>query len=157
MTRNLMNLIYLRSQKWANQNLKGKDLFKANQAWRLSSKNSANFWMPMMLIYVWYVLLCHTKLTHLPSPKTLVSNTFHTPLDKVTSFISKQDTNMRDSIPAKARLEATLIFLSTGCRYTSLQYTTRISKQSLSDIIPETCQAIYQVLHGEYLQVRQTL
>lgn len=83
--------------------------------------------------------------------------TFHRLLVKVKPVISKQDTNMRASIPAEARLEATLIFLSTGCSYTSLHYTTRISKQSLSQIIPETCQAIYQVLQEEYLQVRHCL
>ena len=61
---------------------------------------------------------------------------------------------MRDSISAEARLEATLLFLSTGVSYSALQYPTRISKQSLSEIVPDTCQAIYDVLKDEYLQVK---
>lgn len=44
-------------------------------------------------------------------------------------------------------------WLASGGSYTSLQYSTRISKQSLSRIIPETCDAIYQVLKDEYLKV----
>ena len=52
---------------------------------------------------------------------------------------------MRDSISAKARLEATL------------EYSTRISKQSLSEIVPDTYQAIYDVLKDEYLQVSKCL
>ena len=80
-------------------------------------------------------------------------NTFHKLLEKVTPFIAKNDTNMRESVTPEARLEATLIFLSSGCSYTFLQYVTRISKQCLSKIIPETCKAIYGVLRKDYLQV----
>ena len=84
-------------------------------------------------------------------------HTFHRLLTLVSPAISKQNTIMRSSIPAEARLEATLLFLTTGCSYTHLQYATRISKQSLSHIIPETCQAIYQVLREQYLQVRHCI
>ena len=80
-------------------------------------------------------------------------DTFYRLLEKVQQRIEKQDTNMRDSISAEARLEATLLFLSTGASYSSLQYSTRISKQSLSQIVPDTCQAIYDELKDEYLQV----
>lgn len=81
-------------------------------------------------------------------------HTFHKLLHKVEPYIKKENTVLRESIPAEARLEATLSYLSTGCSYTSLQYSTRISKQSLSSIIPETCVAIYNVLKDDYLQVR---
>lgn len=81
-------------------------------------------------------------------------DTFYKLLAKVQHRIEKQDTNMRDSISALARLEATLLFLSTGASYSSLQYSTRISKQSLSQIVPDTCHAIYDELKDEYLQVR---
>ncbi len=80
-------------------------------------------------------------------------NTFYKLLAKVKPYIQKQDTRMRDSVTAAARLEATLIFLSHGCTYTFLQYTARISKQSLSQMIPESRKAIYQVLKDDYLQV----
>ena len=80
-------------------------------------------------------------------------DTFYRLLEKVQHRIERQNTNMRDSVSALARLEATLLFLSTGASYSSLQYSTRISKQSLSEIIPDTCQAIYDELKDEYLQV----
>lgn len=80
-------------------------------------------------------------------------DTFYRLLAKAQHRIEKQDTNMRDFISALARLEATLLFLSTGASYSSLQYSTRISKQSFSQIVPDTCQAIYDELKDEYLQV----
>jgi hypothetical protein len=78
-------------------------------------------------------------------------------LKKIGPLIEKQNTNMRDSIHPGARLEATLRWLVSGGSYTALQYSTRISKQSLSKIIPETCDAIYVSLKEEYLKVRQLL
>lgn len=60
---------------------------------------------------------------------------------------------MRQSIKPAARAEATLRYLATGCCYTSLQYSTRISKQSLSSIIPETCDAIYEALKDDCMKV----
>ena len=65
----------------------------------------------------------------------------------------KKYTHMRNSITAEARLEATPRYLATGCTYSALQYTTYISKQNLSCIIPETCRAIYEVLTDDYLHV----
>lgn len=84
-------------------------------------------------------------------------NSFHTLLGRVGPYITKQDTHLRQSISPEARLEATLRFLSSGCSYTALQYSTRISKQSLSLIIPETCQAIYTALRDDYLKVSVSL
>lgn len=79
-------------------------------------------------------------------------NSFYTLLAKVEPYTTKQDTQLRQSLCAEARLEATLRFLAFGCSYTALEYSTRISKQSLSLIIPETCQAIYTVLRDDYLK-----
>ena len=84
-------------------------------------------------------------------------NAFYDLLEKVIPFITKQDTCMRESISPEARLEATLIHLSTGCSYNSLQYRTRISKSSLSAIIPDMCQIIYDVLKGSILKGKQCL
>lgn len=79
---------------------------------------------------------------------------FYKLLTKIEPYICKQDTSFRDSISPGARLEATLRFLAAGGSYTSLQYSTRISKQSLGLIIPETCEPIYNVLREDYLKVR---
>lgn len=54
-------------------------------------------------------------------------------------FLTKQDTTMRQSIPAEERLIATLRFLATGRSYEDLKYSTGISAQALGRIIPETC------------------
>ena len=70
---------------------------------------------------------------------------FDSLLKKITPLIQKEDTVMRASISPGARLEATLLFLSSGCSYTYLQYSTRISKSVQSTIIIETCEAIYTV------------
>ena len=80
-------------------------------------------------------------------------NLFDSLLRKITQIIEKEDTILRDSISPGARLEATLLFLNSGCSYTSLQYSTRISKSALSSIIIETCEAIYTVLKDDYLKV----
>ena len=68
---------------------------------------------------------------------------FHDLLKRIHPYIVKEDTQLRESISPGARLEATLRFLAAGGSYASLQYSTRISKQSLCLIIPETCEAIY--------------
>lgn len=77
-----------------------------------------------------------------PSYMRMNINSFYV-LSKVESYIQRQETNRRKSIAPITRLEATLRYLAIGCSYTSLQYSTRISKQSLFSIVPETCDAIY--------------
>jgi hypothetical protein len=65
---------------------------------------------------------------------------------KLVKKIEKQDTVLRKAISAQDRLALTLRFLATGDSYSSLQYLFRISKQSISSIIPEVCQALADVL-----------
>ena len=67
--------------------------------------------------------------------------------------LKKQDTVLRQSISSHERLTATLRFLATGCSYEDLKFSTRISPQALGQIIPETCQQIFQSLSREYLKV----
>ena len=78
-------------------------------------------------------------------------------LEKTKPRIERQDTLLREAIPPGARLEATLVYLASGTSYRRLQYTTRISPASLSSIVPETCQAIYDALRDEFLQVNYFL
>ncbi|KAG5863759.1 hypothetical protein JTB14_030616 [Gonioctena quinquepunctata] len=59
---------------------------------------------------------------------------------------------MRNAISVHERLSATLRFLATGRSYKDLEFTTFMSKQSLSEIIPETCVAIYKVLKNKCLK-----
>lgn len=74
-------------------------------------------------------------------------------LSFVSPLIQKQDTIMREAITPHERLTATLRFLATGRSYEDLKYSTIISPQALSYIVPETCHVIYKVLRSRYLKV----
>ncbi|XP_066590606.1 putative nuclease HARBI1 [Prorops nasuta] len=76
------------------------------------------------------------------------SEDFEILLNIISPKIQKRDTNYRSCIPAKERLAVTLRFLATGDSYTSLSYLFKISKQSLSCIVIDVCQALIEVLHG---------
>ncbi|KAL0870611.1 hypothetical protein ABMA27_005572 [Loxostege sticticalis] len=69
-------------------------------------------------------------------------------LNLVKPLIKKSDSsNYRESIPAEERFVATLQYLITGRCLRNLQFSTVISHQLLSKIIPETCEAIIKVLN----------
>lgn len=81
-------------------------------------------------------------------------SSFNELLELVTPLIQKQDTNMRVAISPSERLAVTLRFLATGDSYKSLAAVFRIAPNTISRIVPSFCDAIYQVLKGEYLKVR---
>jgi len=70
--------------------------------------------------------------------------------------ISKKDTAFRKAISVQERLALTLRFLACGDSYVSLQYLFKISKQAISCIVPEVCEALVEKLK-DYIQVRQIL
>ena len=78
-------------------------------------------------------------------------------LSRVSPFITYEDTNMRKAITPHERLSVTLRYLATGRSLNDLKYSAIISTSSLSAIIPETCAAIYKVLHKDYLKVMNNL
>jgi hypothetical protein len=70
--------------------------------------------------------------------------------------ISKKDTAFRKAISVQERLALTLRFLASGDSYINLQYLFRISKQAISCIVPEVCEALVEKLKV-YVQGRQIL
>jgi hypothetical protein len=68
--------------------------------------------------------------------------------------IFREDTTFRKAIPVQERLAPTLRFLASGESYVSLQYLFKISKQSITSIVPEECKALVEKLK-DYTQVRQ--
>ena len=83
-------------------------------------------------------------------------NAYNELLRLVTPIIQRQNTVMRECISPHERLSCTLRFLATGRSYRDLRFTAAISQQALSVIIPDTCRAIYMVLHKEYMKVSYT-
>lgn len=75
-------------------------------------------------------------------------------LNLIGPKIRRIDTRFRDAIPINERLAVTLRFLATGDSYQSLMYLFKISKQLISLIVPEVCDAIVEVLN-EYIKVNK--
>ncbi|XP_025997174.2 uncharacterized protein LOC113005615, partial [Solenopsis invicta] len=67
---------------------------------------------------------------------------FNELLNIVGLLIEKQNV-VRNPIPARTRLEVTVRWLASGDSMTSLSYAYRIAQCTLSQIIPETCEAIW--------------
>ena len=73
--------------------------------------------------------------------------------DLIESRIRKCDTAMRVSIKSEERLAVTLRYLATGESFKSLEFQFRISWTAISNIVVETCQAIFNVLSEEVLKL----
>lgn len=77
----------------------------------------------------------------------VLSVDFQFVINKVSHIISKKDTRFRDVIHIKERrLAITLGFLATGDPCHSLMYLFKISKQIISKIVPEVCDALIDAL-----------
>jgi hypothetical protein len=60
---------------------------------------------------------------------------------------------MRDAVSAEEKLTVTLRYLATGNSYQELKFSTAISPQLLSTIVPETRAAVCEELAGKYTKV----
>ncbi|XP_031172013.1 protein ALP1-like [Sander lucioperca] len=74
----------------------------------------------------------------------------------VRPIIQRCNTNYRDCISVGARLTVTLRFLATGESFKSLSILFRMGVSTIRQIVPETCDAIYQVLREKYLKCPDT-
>ena len=77
--------------------------------------------------------------------------TFDEIYQKVKPLIEKKNTNVRNAISAHARLCITLRFLASGASYRELMYAFCVSVSSISQIIPQVCNTLYDVLKDDYL------
>lgn len=76
----------------------------------------------------------------------LTPKQLETLLTMVSPVIQRSDTQMRDAIPARTKLEITLHFLATGNSYRTIQHLFRVPKPTISKFIPEVCDAIFEAL-----------
>ncbi|XP_046144675.1 protein ANTAGONIST OF LIKE HETEROCHROMATIN PROTEIN 1-like [Osmia bicornis bicornis] len=74
------------------------------------------------------------------------SEDFEFLINAIGPKIQKNDTRFRKAVTAKERLAITLRFLATGDSYTGLQNLFKVSKQLISTIVPEVCQALVEIL-----------
>ena len=78
--------------------------------------------------------------------------TFEQLLTMIGPIISKKDTYMREAIGAAERLSLTIHYLAEGASQQSMSFQYRIGRSTVSGIIHETCQAIWEALHEVYLK-----
>ncbi|CAG5050357.1 unnamed protein product [Parnassius apollo] len=82
----------------------------------------------------------------------MTEESFNWLLNKVRPAKEKNYTQMRSAITAKLKLQAIIYMLATGNNLRSISHFFRISKSSLSLMIPVICDAIYNALE-EFIQV----
>ena len=69
-------------------------------------------------------------------------------LNLIEEDITRQNTHLRESIPATVKLAATIRFWATGDIYSDLQYQFRVHQSTLGQFIPEVCDAIFKKRKG---------
>ena len=74
----------------------------------------------------------------------------------VKDSITKNKTRFREPISAKERLSITLRFLATGESQQSLSFSYRMGRSTVSKIVNETSQALYESLKNDYLKSPST-
>nr|XP_055051363.1 uncharacterized protein LOC129437215 [Misgurnus anguillicaudatus] len=77
-------------------------------------------------------------------------------LGRVQHLITKQDTKMRRAILPRERLSLTLRFLATGETFKSLRFQYRMGTSTISQIVFETCSALYKVMKDDFLKTPST-
>ena len=77
-------------------------------------------------------------------------------LGLVSPLITKKDTKMRAAITAEERLAVILRFLANGDSRQSLSFSFRMGKATVSKIVAETSEAIYEVLKNDFLATPKT-
>ena len=81
---------------------------------------------------------------------------FHEMVERLTPKLKKMDTQLRNAQEVGLKLAVTLRHLASGTDYTSLQYSFRISKSSISKFVPLVCQAIIETYISEVMKSPKT-
>ena len=84
-----------------------------------------------------------------------MSNFEHFIFYRISPAIQKQDTEMRDAITPRLRLQVTLRYLSGPASFRVLEDIFRIPKSTLSKLIPEVCEALWNELNQECIVLPQ--
>lgn len=77
-------------------------------------------------------------------------------LGKIENKITKNNTQMRNAIPAKTKLEITLRFLATGDSFTSLEALYRVGKSTISQFVPVVSSEIATALK-DFIKVSKNM
>ncbi|XP_050307423.1 putative nuclease HARBI1 [Anthonomus grandis grandis] len=70
--------------------------------------------------------------------------------------IKKTNTNIRESISSLERLAVTLRFLAAGDTFRSIAYSYRMGERTVSKIVEEVCQALWERLQSQVLEEPNT-
>ncbi|XP_024886829.1 protein ANTAGONIST OF LIKE HETEROCHROMATIN PROTEIN 1-like [Temnothorax curvispinosus] len=81
----------------------------------------------------------------------MMPDSFDELLNLIEPIIRKQETNCRKPIPPAIRLLITLRYLASGDLMSSLAMSYRLGKSTVSGIIQETCEAIWETLQHRVL------
>lgn len=112
-------------------------------------KKSRKVWIRKLYRNRANTILREMDYLHVQNFTRMTASDFEEILNLVGPVIMKTDTRLRKAIPAKNRLALTLRFLASGDSFTSLQYLFKISKQSISLIVAETCKALSVVFKDQ--------
>lgn len=83
-------------------------------------------------------------------------NMFHEPLLRVTTRLTKRDTNYRSSLAPGLKLAITVRYMATGNSYHSLSYSFRVPHNTISCVVKEVSAAIVAEYEGEVFDFPST-
>ncbi|XP_077371324.1 putative nuclease HARBI1 isoform X1 [Festucalex cinctus] len=81
---------------------------------------------------------------------------FHELVERLTPRIQKKDTNIRRALEPGLKLAITLRYMASGENYKSLCAVFRVAHNTIANMVPEVCHAIYEELHEEYIKLPTT-
>ncbi|KAG5880109.1 hypothetical protein JTB14_011612 [Gonioctena quinquepunctata] len=122
---------------------------RISKALSARKKKNRRWWTRKWILQRSYTTLSN-KISEIPEDfKNLLrmcEHHFHYLLRLVSSKIQRSDTNMREALPAKLKVEVTLQYLATGDSFKSLEYLFGVPKSSISKFIQEVMDAVCDAL-----------